>query len=396
MNPNYSYYNNIFKGQKFPLAYLDIDLLDQNIEMLLKRSKSSKIRIASKSVRCVEVLSYILKSDPQFQGLMTFTADETVFLSQKGFDDLLIAYPIANPENYPELFNEIENGKSIYLMIDCIDHLQQLEKIGQERNLNVPICVDLDLSVNFPFLHFGVWRSPITNNAPLKEILEYLKNCKHLSLEALMGYEAQIAGVGDNFQGATLKNKAVEMMKNKSISKIADRRSKAVDLIKEYGHVLKVVNGGGTGSIESTIKESKVSEVTVGSGFYNSHLFDNYKKFKLRPAAGFAASICRIPKPGIYTCHGGGYIASGAIEAVKAPMPFLPKGVTLDKLEGAGEVQTPIHYQGTEKLKIGDPIFFRHSKAGELCERFNEMHFIKDGKIINTVPTYRGEGKCFL
>ena len=75
---------------------------------------------------------------------------------------------------------------------------------------------------------------------------------------------------------------------------------------------------------------------------------------------------------------------------------FLPKGFSLIQNEGCGEVQTPITYNGKEKLSIGDTILFRHAKAGELCERFNTLHIVSDGKIVETTTTFRGEGKCFV
>jgi D-serine deaminase-like pyridoxal phosphate-dependent protein len=185
-------------------------------------------------------------------------------------------------------------------------------------------------------------------------------------------------------------------LKAYSIPKIAKFRAEAVDHLRAEGVELDLVNGGGTGSMDSTTAEAAVTEITVGSGFFNSHLFDNYSQFKLRPAAGFALPITRLPRPNTYTCLGGGYIASGGIDATKAPKPYLPPGASLIDLEGAGEVQTPVEYNGDEQLSIGDPIFMRHSKAGELCERFNELYFVGDGRILDKVPTYRGEGKCFL
>jgi D-serine deaminase-like pyridoxal phosphate-dependent protein len=41
-------------------------------------------------------------------------------------------------------------------------------------------------------------------------------------------------------------------------------------------------------------------------------------------------------------------------------------------------------------------VWFRHAKAGELSERFDRVHLIRGGAIVDTVPTYRGEGKTFL
>ncbi len=113
------------------------------------------------------------------------------------------------------------------------------------------------------------------------------------------------------------------------------------------------------------------------------------------PSAGYAIEITRIPGPNIYTCHGGGYVASGT-GPDKLPRPYLPAGARLTPREGAGEVQTPVRYDGPERLSIGDPIFMRYSKAGEMCERFNSLLCIEDGKVTHEFPTYRGEGQVFV
>ncbi|MEM8891955.1 MAG: amino acid deaminase/aldolase, partial [Bacteroidota bacterium] len=317
-------------------------------------------------------------------------------LSQEGFDDILMGYPISDPVQIEAIGQEIKAGKYLCLMIDSPQHLEIIEPIGKKLGIQFPICIDMDMSVDFGSLHFGVWRSPINDQTKLEKLLDSISTFEHIRLDGLMGYEAQIAGLGNKMKGKALMNPIISFLQKKSIPKVAERRAKALDLIKQKGFELRFVNGGGTGSIESTIAEEGVTEVTVGSGFYNSHLFDYYAHFQLEAAAAFAVPIARIPKEGTYTCHGGGYIASGGIEAVKAPLPYLPNGLKMDKNEGAGEVQTPLYYTGPEKLAIGDPIFFRHCKAGELCERFNELHFVRGGKITKSVPTYRGEGKCYL
>lgn len=184
-------------------------------------------------------------------------------------------------------------------------------------------------------------------------------------------------------------------MKKHSIKKIAKKRQLAAKLVKSEGHTLRFFNGGGTGSLESTTKEEVITEVTVGSGFYNAHLFDNYLNYKLNPALFYAIQVVRKPKKTIYTCHGGGYIASGSIEELKAPIVHLPKSGILDKFEGAGEVQTPIRFKvAPSELEIGDPVFMRHAKSGELCERFNKIYFLSDLELTEA-NTYRGENKNF-
>jgi len=394
MDSRYNLYKEALKYERLPLAFVDLDLFDQNIQAILKRSGSKKIRIASKSIRCVELMQRILDFSPQFQGIMCYSAEEAVWLSEKGFDDLLVAYPTVQTGSIKAVAEAVKKGKNIYLMTDLAEHLRIIQKIAAEMDAVLPVALDMDMSSRWSLLHFGVHRSSVWNKDTLYKYLEVLKTCPNLKLCAAMGYEAQIAGVGNKAAGKSLMNSIISTLQQKSKKELARRRKALVDILKKECPDLFIVNGGGTGSLESTAEEDWVTEVTAGSGFYAPALFDNYSHFKHLPAAGFALEVVRHPQPDIYTCLGGGYVASGAVGKEKAPLPYLPEGMKLTPNEMAGEVQTPIVYKGN--LTIGDPVFFRHSKAGELCEHFPELQLIKDGKTVGKTNTYRGDGKCFL
>lgn len=396
MEKNYQYYNQLFKGKQLPLAFLDLDLLDQNIDEISKRSTHGTIRIASKSIRCSYVLKRILDSNPIFKGIMTFMPQEAIWLLDNGFDDLLMGYPTVNISNIESFCKATKSGKRIIPMVDDIEHLQLIQTAAKKYEIIQPICIDIDMSSDFPGIHFGVYRSPINSLNKFKKLIDELGKFPNIHLEGIMGYEAQIAGIGTNDPYMGLKNYAVKMMRNLSINELAKRRTDCIKYAQSKGHTLPLINGGGTGSIESTLKEQYITEVTVGSGFFSPGLFDYYENFKHQPAAGFACEIVRIPKKGMFTLMGGGYIASGGIGLAKQPTPYLPKGISLVQNEGCGEVQTPVIYNGKEKLNIGDTLLFRHAKAGELCERFDKIHLISKGAITQTTPTYRGEGKCFV
>ena len=157
-----------------------------------------------------------------------------------------------------------------------------------------------------------------------------------------------------------------------------------------------LVNGGGTGSLDANASEPALTEIAAGSGFLASHLFDHYRGLSLRPAAFFALQVVRKPAPGFVTCHGGGLIASGAPGRDRLPIPVYPEGLSLLDLEGAGEVQTPLRVPRGVELALGDPVFFRHAKAGELAEHVNEYILVRGDTAIGRAPTYRGMGKCFL
>ena len=95
------------------------------------------------------------------------------------------------------------------------------------------------------------------------------------------------------------------------------------------------------------------------------------------------------------TVLGGGYLASGPAPAAGCRSPTCRPGCGYDTHEGAGEVQTPLLGKAADGLRVGDRVWFRHAKAGELCERFGELHLIEGDKMTATVPTYRGEGQSF-
>lgn len=394
--PTYQYYRDAFRGRPMPFAFVDLDLFQANIDQTIARAGTKRVRVASKSIRVFALLETILAASPVFQGVMCFSAPEAVWLSRRGLDDLLLGYPVWHPEQVAAVCAEVRQGKQIVLMIDSVEHVEHLAAIAAREGVTLPVCLDLDVSLDLPGLHFGVWRSPVRTPDDALRVLAAIERSGHLRLDGVMAYEAQIAGVGDNAPGQGPKNALIRVLQRRSVRLVAARRAAVVRALTERGARLRFVNGGGTGSVETTVREPAVTEVTVGSAFFAPTLFDAYRAFRYLPAAGFAVEIVRRPRADIYTCLGGGYVASGSAGPEKLPQPYLPAGAALLPLEGAGEVQTPVRYRGGERLALGDPIFMRHSKAGELCERFDRLLLVSGGRVVGEALTYRGEGQAFL
>jgi D-serine deaminase-like pyridoxal phosphate-dependent protein len=393
---DYSYYKAVFSQHPLPFAFVDLDLFDANIQQVLQRAGTKRVRLASKSIRCVALLRRIFAASDTFQGVMCYTAREAVWLAEQGFDDLLIGYPAWHQDDLTAIARAVAGGKTITLMVDSVAHIDRIEAIGAEQGVALPVCMEMDCSIDVPGLHFGVWRSPLRTPADMQPILDRILASAHVRLDGLMGYEAQIAGVVDNLPRQALQNQLVRALKQRSVRIVAERRAAILQRIAEAGQSLRFVNGGGTGSLATTREEAGVTEITVGSGFYSPALFDNYQTFRFQPAAAYAIEIVRHPAPDLYTCLGGGYVASGSLGPEKLPKPYLPTGAHLLPREAAGEVQTPIRYTGPEPLALGDPIFMRHSKAGEVCEHFLWLALVSQGHIVEETPTYRGAGQLFL
>ena len=116
-----------FAGRDAPFAFVDLDAMWPNAHEMLGRAGAKPIRVASKSVRCRELLERILAHDPRFRGLMTFTLAESLWLHSLGFDDLLLAYPTADMGALAELGALEGDGRPV-VMVDSAAHLDLIER----------------------------------------------------------------------------------------------------------------------------------------------------------------------------------------------------------------------------------------------------------------------------
>jgi D-serine deaminase-like pyridoxal phosphate-dependent protein len=389
----------IFSDLQPPFAVVDLDAVWANAADMLRRSRGKPIRIASKSVRSRPVLERLLELDPGFRGVLGFTLPEVIWLWEQGVRDLVVAYPTTDRACLTRLarITSEDPAHAPAVMVDCPEHLDLIEEAASSFVAPVRVAMDIDLSW-WPLrglVKIGPKRSPIRTAEQAVALAQEIDRRERVELVGLMAYEGQIAGVGDNVPRKAITNLMIRRMQSASAKDVAERRAEIVTALSEVAQ-LEFVNGGGTGSIELTASEWAVTEIAAGSGFFAPILFDHYRSFTLRPAAMFALPVVRRPAPGVATALGGGYLASGVGAKDRMPVPYLPAGLRLDPYEGAGEVQTPLRGSAGDALRVGDRVYFRHVKAGELCERFNSLYLVTGTTVRDQVPTYRGEGKSFL
>lgn len=398
---SYQEFRQILKNERLPAALVNLDALDENSTRMLSfvRGTGKTVRVASKSIRCPWILDYIFKLDPIYKGIMSFTVEEAAFLAQEGRNDILVAYPTVQQSDMELMAEMTSRGVNVSLIVDSETHLDALGAAGRKKGVTIKAVVELDVSFRRlkHAIHVGARRSPVRDAGRVISLCRYAEKIGGVKITGVMGYEAHLAGVPDSNPFTKTLNPVVKMLKKIARPDVEKQRSDLLETLHKHGIEMELVNGGGTGSLISTPYEKAVTEVTVGSGFYCSHLFSYYQGLSLIPAAFFALQVVRSSDPGYVTCLGGGYVASGAVRADKLPLPYSPTGLQILPMEGAGEVQTPLKLPpDAPSLKPGDPIIWRHAKAGELMERFNEVLIIRNGEIISRVPTYRGLGKCFL
>jgi D-serine deaminase-like pyridoxal phosphate-dependent protein len=379
-----------------PLAVVDLAAFDANADALTALAGGKPIRVASKSVRCRTLLQRVL-ARPGWRGVMAYTLAEAIWLVRTGVTgDVLVAYPSVDRQAIGELTADAALVAAIALTVDHPGHLDLVDAAAAPgRRPDVRISLELDASwrPGGP-LHVGVRRSPVHTPGQAGALAAEVAARPGFRLVGMMAYEAQIAGVGDAPSGQALRGRAIRWMQSRSYPELRHRRAAAVAAVREHAE-LEFVNGGGTGSVAATAADPAVTEVAAGSGLYGPTLFDGYTAWRPTPAALFACPVVRRPAPGIATVLGGGWIASGPADDSRRPTPWLPSGLRYRAAEGAGEVQTPLVGPAADALRPGDRVWFRHAKAGELCEHVNDLHLV-DGDAATPAPTYRGEGRAFL
>lgn len=375
-----------------PVAALHLDALRYNAVDMLVRAAGVPIRVASKSVRVREVLDAVLRL-PGYRGILAFTLPEALWLAET-HDDIVLGYPSVDRSALRLLSSDERAASRITLMVDDLAQLDALDAVAAPAaRPEIRVAIDADASWRAPGLgHVGVRRSPVHEAADVAALARAIVRRPGVRLVGLMMYEAQIAGQGD---ATGAGDPVIRWMQRRSAQELRDRRAAIVDAVRGIAP-LEFVNGGGTGSLELTASDQSVTELTAGSGLLAGHLFDGYQAFDPAPAAAFALDVVRRPTPDIVTVLGGGWIASGPPVASRQPQAVWPEGLRTLAREGAGEVQTPLHGRAAAGLAIGDRVWFRHAKSGELAERVEAYHLVDAGGPVGTVPTYRGEGKAFL
>ncbi|MCK8614364.1 alanine racemase [Gordonia sp. C13] len=390
-------------GLDAPVLALDRAALEHNAADLLRRSAGVPIRIASKSLRVRSVIAD-LAGRPGFHGVLAYDLAEAHWLATTSdIDDILIGYPSVRREALAAFVSDEAATSRVSLLVDSIDQLDIIDAVAPPAARR-PIRVAIDLDASYRLLggrvHIGVRRSPVHSRRDVLDLARAIVARNGFDLVGVMSYEAQVAGVADAVPGKAVVNRAVGMMQRRSMAELRRRRGKVIGELREIAD-LEFVNGGGTGSLEETARDRSVTDIAAGSGLFGGHLFDGYARFRPAPALSFGLDVVRRPARGIVTCAGGGWIASGPPAPDRLPKPVWPSGLEFVGTEAAGEVQTPLRGEAAQGIAIGDRVWFRHTKSGEVCERAREVAIIDrddagHAVVGEVVPTYRGEGKCFL
>jgi D-serine deaminase-like pyridoxal phosphate-dependent protein len=377
-----------------PFGVVSVPALAYNAHDMLRRANGTTIRVASKSVRVRGVIDAVLEL-PGYHGVLAYTLPEALWLAET-IDDVVVGYPTVDRAGIETLGRSEKLARRVTLMVDSVEQLDLVDSVLGAQRETIRVALELNASWRSKVLgYLGVYRSPVQGVADAVALARAIVSRPGFQLVGMMAYEAQIAGVVNRPTGKPILARTVDYVQRNSTTELHERRGAVVAALRELAD-LEFVNGGGTGSLERTASDPSVTEIAAGSGLFGPHLFDGYSHFQPAPAAAFSLSVVRKPTPDMATLLGGGWIASGPPAPDRMPQLAYPEGLEYVAREAAGEVQSPLKGRAAAALAVGDRVWLRHTKAGELSEHLNEFAVVDGGRIVETLPTYRGEGKAFL
>lgn len=374
-----------------PMVVVDLDAFDANAGDLLRRAGGMPVRVASKSLRIPALVERAL-ARPGFAGVLGYSLREALWLVEQQIStDVVLAYPTVDRPALGRLLADPAASAAVTLMVDSPVHLDLIDSCRTGAAETVRIALDVDAGFRLGKAHVGPKRSPLKSVADVVALARQVLDRPGFTLVGVMTYEGQVAGVQDTVPGQRLRSAVVRRMKSASMNQLREHRSRIAEALAGMVE-LEFWNGGGSGSVAETALDPAVTEIAAGSGLLVPTLFDHYASFSPRPAAFYGVPVVRRPGPGTVTVAGGGFIASGPVGPDRAPTPWAPPGLELTGLEGAGEVQSPLTGPGTDALAVGDWVWFRHAKSGELAEHTNLVHLLAGDQVVETVRSYRGFG----
>src|SRR4051794_30695634 len=128
-----------------PFAAVDLDAFDSNAASLERRAAGTPIRVATKSVRSVDLIRRVL-ARPGFAGALSYTLPEALWLADRIPDltNIVVGYPTAHREALRELAKSEDKAERVSIMVDSTEQLDFVESVVGSDGPPIRVCVDLD------------------------------------------------------------------------------------------------------------------------------------------------------------------------------------------------------------------------------------------------------------
>src|SRR5262249_55893308 len=150
-----------------------------------------------------------------------YSLAEALWLHATGVsDNLLVAYPTVNRAALRALAADAAARRHITVTIDSTAHLDFIDATLGDGHPEIRVCLELDVSwrpvARGQLVHIGTLRSPLRTPEQAAVFAETILARPGFSLVGVMGYEGQIAGLGDAPPGHPVRAALVRIIQARS------------------------------------------------------------------------------------------------------------------------------------------------------------------------------------
>lgn len=384
------YFSNLNKHLKqykraIPSLIIDLDLLDENIDTLLKLiPKKAQYRVVVKSLPSRELVNYVMQKSgtkklmifhqPFLSDISRTACSETDILIGKPLPIQTCAYYYENRKD-----NEVFNPETqLQWLIDSSQRLEEYLHFAIKKNLKLGVNLEIDVG-----LHRGGFKDIEDLDKALKLIAE---NPENFTFRGFMGYDPHV-----------VKVPSVLLSREKAFSNANNFYKECIELVKQKHPKLwndkLTFNGAGSPTLELHAKnESVLNDIAAGSCLVKPTDFDIDTLEKFKAASFIATPVLKkfthseIPAienfkelmsawdPNLkqsFFIYGGAWMAKY----------IQPPGISENKLFGKSTNQTMINASENVKLDVNDFVFLRPHQSEFVFLQFGQILALRNGEI---------------
>lgn len=260
-----------------PAVLVDVNRLMRNIERASKEARENGKEIWP--MVKTHKSSYIASLQKKFgaKGFLCGTLDELEILANKNISKrIMLAYPVADNQNFDRLARIIEKGVEIIVRLDNVDNARFLDENARERGIELSYVLKINTGLN----RLGV--SPSNALKFLKKVGKY-KSLNFIGISTHPGHVYGVAG-----------SREVEKVA-KETSQIMGRVARELE---NNGYTLEIVGTGSTPTLRYDLREEIYTHIFPGNYvFYDRLQVFVYESATLEDCAlTVLATIISIPE----------------------------------------------------------------------------------------------------
>jgi D-serine deaminase-like pyridoxal phosphate-dependent protein len=346
-----------------PALILDVDVLDRNIHRMAERAQAAKLQLRphAKSHKC----SFIAKRQiaAGAVGVCCAKLGEAEALAEAGVDSILITSPIAGELSAQRAVQLAGSLRDFRIVVDHPAQVAWLDLAAREANLRLDVLIDVDV---------GFARTGVANPAAAVALAQAIRQSSTLRLRGVQGYGGHL----QHLPGFERRRSATEV----STAKLAA----AVDALRESGHEVETITGGGTGSFASDVSCGILNEIQPGSYLFMDRQYR--EALGVDPDGAFERSLCvqaqviSVNAPAFVTVDAG--LKAFATEG-PAPRP-VTQGYEEAKYAFMGDEHGAVT-RPTRDVAPGERIEFEVPHCDPTVDRYDGMYLVRGDVLIDWI-----------